>query len=223
MRENMRGNSQLRWIFAAISVVAASVLIAYFTGRATKQGEHEDLARGTELDPASLSVPETKQRSEPLQSDQAASDERAWVVVDPETVDQLPAYKEIVPGRVLVRVSEALRRGTAGDRITLEVPQIGKVLKGVVERVDVDPHGNTSYLGLVTEADGRNYRFVITAGTRNTFAHIGSAQGTFELVATGGTLGWLMPTRFMDQHVDYTQPDYVLMEEPEPEEDVPST
>lgn len=207
----------------AISVVAVSVLIAYFTGRANTQRERDDLAIGPELDSASLSVPDRTERSEPLESGQAASDERAWVVVDPETVDQLPAYKEIVPGRVLVRVSEALRLGTAGDRIMLEVPQIGKTLEGVVERVDTDPYGNTSYLGLVTEADGRDYRFVITAGTRNTFAHIGTEQGTFELVATGGSLGWLMPTRFMDQHVDYTQPDYFIPDEPAPTEDVPST
>ena len=219
----MRGNNKLRWILAATSVVAVSVLIAYFTERANTQRKRDDLAIGPELDPASLAVPDRTQRSEPLQSGQVASDQRAWVVVDPETVDQLPAYKEIVPGRVLVRVSEALRRGTAGDRITLEVPQVGKVLQGVVERVDTDPYGNTSYLGLVTEADGRDYRFVITAGTRNTFAHIGTEQGTFELVATGGSLGWLMPTRFMDQHVDYTQPDYVILEEPEPQEDVPAT
>ena len=219
----MKGNNQLRWIFAAISVVGVSVLIAYFAGLEDTQGERDDLPSGPERDLAFLASPDRTQRLEPLQSGQAVPDERAWVIVDPEMVDQLPEYKEIVPGRVLVRVSEALRQGTAGDRITLEVPQIGKTLEGVVERVDTDPYGNTSYLGLVTEADGRDYRFVITAGTRNTFANIGTAQGTFELVATGGTLGWLMPTRFMDQHVDYTQPDYILMEEPEPEEDVPST
>lgn len=219
----MKGNNQLRWILAGISVVAVSVLIAYFTGRANKQGEHDDLSRGPERASIPLVVSDGTQRSEPLQSGHAASHDRAWVVVDPETVDQLPAYKEIVPGRVLVRVSEALRLGTAGDRITLEVPQIGKALEGVVERVDTDPYGNTSYLGLITEADGRDYRFVITAGTRNTFAHIGTERGTFELVATGGSLGWLMPTRFMDQHVDYTQPDYVIPDEPGPTEDVPST
>ena len=219
----MKGNNQLRWILAALFVVALSVFTAYLMGRTVKQGERDDLVWNSELDPAPLSVPDGTQRPEPLQAGQAALDERAWVLVDPDTVNQLPAYKEIVPGRVLVRVSESLRRRTVDDRITLEVPQIGKSLEGVVDRVNTDPYGNTSYLGLVTDAEGRNYRFVITAGTHNTFAHIGTAQGTFELVATGGSLGWLMPTQFMDQHVDYSQPDYFIMEEPAPTEDVPAT
>ena len=63
-------------------------------------------------------------------------------------------------------------------------------------------------------------RFVITVGPRNTFAHIGTSRGTFELVATGGQLGWLMPTANMDQHVDYSQPDYYTQDESwSPEDD----
>ena len=210
----MRGNNRLRWILAAMSVVAVSVLIAYFEGRTKTPEQSNYRATGSEFDPAALSTPDGTQSVETFQSRQASLDESAWVIVDPKTAGQLPAYKEIVPGRALVRVSEELRKGTAGDRITLEVPQIGEALEGVVERVDTDPYGNVSYLGLVTEADGRDYRFVITAGPRNTFATINTSRGAFELVASHD-LGWLMPTAQMDQHVDYSQPDYFI---PEPEE-----
>ena len=137
----------------------------------------------------------------------------AWRILDPGSVDELPPYKEVAPGRVLVRISEALRLGTGGDRIALAVPQLGTTFEGVVERFETDPYGNVSYIGLLTEADGQDYRFIITAGARNTFAHIGTSHGTYELVANS-ELGWLMPTAGMDQHVDYSQPDYILPEEP---------
>ena len=149
---------------------------------------------------------------------QARFAESAWEIVDPDKVDELPSYKEVVPGRALVRVSEALRLGLAGNRIKLTVPQIGQAFDGAIEQVDQDPYGNLSYIGLHTEADGRKYRFIITAGARNTFAHIGTSRGTFELVAAAD-LGWLMPTANMDQHVDYSQPDYFIREEPPLDED----
>ena len=121
-----------------------------------------------------------------------------------------------MPTRALVRVSTALRQGAMSNRMTLAVPQLGRNFEGMIEEMDEDYWGNVTYLGLVRDVDGRNYRFVVTAGPRNTFAHIGTSKGTFELVATAGDLGWLMPTRDMDRHVDYSQPDYILPEEPRP-------
>ncbi|MDE0680153.1 MAG: M12 family metallo-peptidase [Gammaproteobacteria bacterium] len=89
------------------------------------------------------------------------------------------------------------------------MPQLGAIFEGIVERLETDSYGNVSYVGLLTEADGRDYRFIITAGARNTFAHITTSRGTYELVAKG-ELGWLMPTAGMDQHVDYSVPDYII-------------
>ena len=137
----------------------------------------------------------------------------AWVLVDPESVDELPPYKEVVANRALVRVSEALRQGTIADRVLLTVPQLGQQYEGVVEEVETDSWGNVSYVGLLRDVDDRDYRFLITAGAVNTFAHIGTSRGSFELVATGGELGWLMPTANMDQHVDYSRPDYFIEDE----------
>ena len=139
---------------------------------------------------------------------QGARANAGWVAVDPATVDELPVYKEIVPGRVLIRVLDAINEWEAGDEVVLGIPQLGADFDGAIERVEQDANGNRTYFGLVREVDGYSYRFVITVGPRNTFAHVGTSRGTFELVATGGNLGWLMPTANMDQHVDYTQPDY---------------
>ena len=138
--------------------------------------------------------------------------ENAWVVLDPESVDELPPYKEVVAGRALVRVSEVLRLGMGGGRIALHVPQLGTVFEGIVERAETDAYGNISYIGLLSEAGGGNFRFIITAGARNTFAHIGTSRGTYELVA-GSELGWLMPTAGMDRHIDYSKPDYIIPEQ----------
>ena len=145
--------------------------------------------------------------------DRPVGADSAWVVVDPATVDELPPYKEAVAGRALVRVSDALRLGVMTDRVVIAVPQVGQIYEGVIEVVETDPWGNISYVGLIRDVDDRDYRFLITAGARNTFAHIGTSRGTFELVVTGGTLGWLMPSVNMDQHVDYSKPDYYIVDE----------
>ena len=139
------------------------------------------------------------------------------MVVDEESVDVLPAYKEVVPGRALVRVGESLERWSKGGLVAFPVPQHRKTYTGLVERMDEDAMGNRSYVGFVDEA-GRKYRFVVTAGPRNTFARLGTPKGTFELVASAD-LGWLMPTAGMDQHVDYGQPDYMIDGAPAPRRD----
>ena len=142
----------------------------------------------------------------------------AWQVIDPDSVDELPEYKEVVPGRALVRISEVLQDWQEGDEVKLAIPQLGGSFDGVVERVDDDLWGNRSYTGLLKEPDGRDYRFVITVGPENVFAQLGTSQGTFELVASD-EIGWLMASRYMDQHVDYSQPDYYIVEEGPPESD----
>lgn len=136
----------------------------------------------------------------------------AWQVIDPESVDELPEYKEVVAGRALVRISEVLQDWQEGDEVLLAIPQLGGSFDGVVERVDDDLWGNRSYTGLLKEKNGRDYRFVITVGPENVFAQLGTSQGTFELVASD-EIGWLMASRYMDQHVDYSQPDYYIVED----------
>ena len=140
----------------------------------------------------------------------------AWTALDPDSVIELPQYKEIVPGRALVRISESLANWEKGDKVSLEIPQLGISFDGWVERMEVGPWGNRSYIGWLTEASGEDYRFTITVGPKNVFAYLGTSQGAYELVASN-EMGWLMPTRNMDQHVDYSKPDYYIVEERAPD------
>ena len=216
----MSEGRNLRWILAVAALVALGVILTWFVRRPTGApdefvpGQAAERAPGSADASAPMEVPEAPG----ARRGQAPPVDSAWVIVDAESVDELPPFKEMVPGRALVRVSEVLRLGLAGDRIRLEVPQIAEIFDGVIERVDQDAYGNLSYIGLLTGADGRDYRFIITAGPRNTFAHIGTSRGTFELVGSND-LGWLMPTANMDQHVDYSKPDYFIPEVRTPDED----
>lgn len=203
----MTPNNRLRGLLVAALVVAAVALTAYLATRT--HDANDDLGLDSQPVPAPVPLPDNAREGVRPES---AIVERAWVVVDPESVNELPPYKEFVSGRVLVRVSEALRLGASGDRIELTVPQIGHAFEGVVEKVETDAFGNVTYIGFVTEANGQNYRFVITAGPSNTFATIATSLGSYELVASHD-LGWLMPSAQMDQHVDYSQPDYFIPEE----------
>ena len=211
----MRTGNRLRWFLATALIIALGLLLAYFMLRAPETSEQT--GPDSVLPAAAKQQTQAKEQAEPPVA-QVPGGDAAWVVVDPESVDELPPYKEVVPGRALVRVSEVLRLGMAGDRIALEVPQLGRTFDGVVERLETDPYGNVSYVGLLKDTNGRDYRFVITAGARNTFAQIGTSRGTFELVASDD-LGWLMPTANMDQHMDYSQPDYIIREERPRDED----
>ena len=134
----------------------------------------------------------------------------AWQPLEIESVDpeRIPEYKEIVEGRVLVELSTGMWSWGEGDRIALAVPQIGAVYEPLIERVETALGNNRSYVGRLIEAEFP-YSFVITVGQRNTFANFSTPQGSFELV--GDTeLAWLMPVANMDQHVDYSQPDYYI-------------
>lgn len=206
----MTPNNRLRGMLVAALVVAAAALTAYFVTR-THDASRD---RGLDSSPVSapLSLPDNVRNPERPESASVVRAGSAWVVVDPESVDELPAYKEVVPGRALVRVSEDLRLGAAGNRIELTVPQIGRAFEGVVEQVETDAFGNVTYIGFLIDSNGQDYRFVITAGPRNTFANFATSLGSYELVASHD-LGWLMPSAQMDQHVDYSQPDYFIPEE----------
>ena len=195
----------------AFAVVIGLALIWAF-GLA-ERGEDSDARRDSLV--GSDSVPEAREAVSAAGPQSAVN--RAWEVLDPETVDELPEYKEVVPGRALVRISDSLSGWQEGDEVLLEIPQLGGSFDGLVERMDEDLWGNTSYTGLLKEANGRDYRFVITVGPENVFAQLGTSRGTFELVASN-EMGWLMPSSNMDQHVDYSQPDYYIVEERTPDD-----
>ena len=123
----------------------------------------------------------------------------AWqpLAIDSVEPERLPGYKEIVEGRVLVELSTGMWSWGEGERIALAVPQIGAVYEPVIERVETMLGNNRSWCCV----------------------NLSTPQGSFELV--GGTeLAWLMPVANMDQHVDYSQPDYYIPGEDFPDESI---
>ena len=174
------------------------------------------VATGDEFAPETDAPAGAAAAEEPAQMDVDA----LWSAIDAATVTELPAYKEAVQDRVLVRIGDVAGGWRAGQRIAIPIPQLNEVFTPVIERVQAGPNGSNdarSYIGTLTEVAGRVHRFTITVGPRNTFAHLSTPDGTYELVATG-ELGWLMPTATMDRHVDYSVPDFVVPEGPQPVE-----
>ena len=169
------------------------------------------LVTGDELAPENNTSAESVAAEQPGQMDFDA----LWTAIDESTVTDLPAYKEVVQDRVLVRIVNAPGGWRVGQRIAIPIPQLNEVFTPVIERIQSGPDSTRSYIGTLTEVAGRNHRFTITVGPRNAFAHLSTPDGTYELVATG-ELGWLMPTANMDQHVDYSVPDFIYPEEPQP-------
>lgn len=204
------GGRAFVWLLTLTSV--AVVLAVWFSFRGANEGPQESPAEAG----AAGSTPST-----PVPDDVDVppavvlpplpiGPNTAWQPLEIDSVarERLPEYKEIVEGRALVELSTGMWSWGVGDQITLAVPQIGAVYEPVIERVETMLGTNRSYVGRLIEAEFP-YSFVITVGQRNIFANISTPQGSFELV--GDTeLAWLMPVANMDQHVDYSQPDYYI-------------
>ncbi|MDE0363019.1 MAG: hypothetical protein OXI74_17735 [Rhodospirillaceae bacterium] len=162
------------------------------------------------------SATQTNARSEATAGQEPAQTdiEALWMPIDEGSVTDLPAYKEVVQDRVLVRLADVPGGWRVGQRIAIPIPQLNEVFTPVIERIQAGPNSTRSYVGTLTGVAGSVHRFTITVGPRNTFARLPTPDGTYELVATG-ELGWLMPTANMDQHVDYSMPDFVFPEGPQ--------
>lgn len=199
------------WISAAAALVLCSTLVLYL------------LLTGIPSDPEpQVSLDKTKSPSQPVlarldekttlgvpQQERVAAN-AAWVPVDVGEVkpERMPVYKEVVEGRVLVTLEPDIWTWDVGEMISIVVPQIGETYESVIDRVETGLGVNRSYIGRLID-DGHPYSFVITVGERNAFAHLGTHEGSYELV--GNTeFAWLMPTANMNQHVDYSKPDYFI-------------
>ena len=214
-------NARSKWRYGLWGAGGAILLIAalfHFTWRSPERaaaGPRDSLdspmVTGDEFAPETNAPPGPAAAEEPAQTDVDA----LWTAIDESTVSDLPAYKEVVQDRVLVRIGDVPGGWRVGQRIAIPIPQLNEVFTPVIERIQSGPDSTRSYIGTLTEVAGRNHRFTITVGPRNTFAHLSTPDGPYELVATG-ELGWLMPTANMDRHVDYSVQDFVYPEEPQP-------
>ena len=78
----------------------------------------------------------------------------------------------------------------------------------VLEKIETHING----IKTITAASLDNSaNLLVTIGQKSTFANISTPRGSYEFVGNT-THGWLMPSANMDQHVDYTKPDYVITE-----------
>lgn len=204
-------------IYVAVFVAAMlAVLVALMVGRERTVTSETDTAG---LDPrarATTAPPESavERASSPDQRDLAPSEQlpeegrSLWRSVDPATVDpaDIPAYKEVVKDRVLVRMADIAPSDiSVGDSLLVEVPQLGQTYPAVLERVEHGPGSTRSAAGSASGPNGEQRLFVYTVGPRSSFAFIDTPLGSYELMANR-RLGWLMPTLNMDQHVDYSKP-----------------
>ena len=140
---------------------------------------------------------------------------RVWRSVDEQAVVVLPVYEDgwSKAGRTLVDVSGAVdAAGTwqVGDRMAVELPQLGETYESTVERIDHLGHVH-SVRGLLVDGDGRERRVVVTVGPGRVFAYVDTAAGPYELVAND-RLGWLLPSSSMMAGIDFSKPDYLLPE-----------
>ena len=137
-----------------------------------------------------------------------------WSAADRGAVaaERLPAFQETFTDAELVSLASDMRTWQVGTRVAFDIPHTGATVESVIERVETGLAGNISYIGRVVGQDSP-YRMVVTMGARNTFAYIGTARGSYEMVGNR-EFGWLMTSAGMDQHVDYSKPDYYLPGDP---------
>ena len=192
---------------ALVAVLAILVLVGLPTHRSTPSTAPVPASAEPPVpEPAPIADPSVPRAAPPPATQEPVA---AWSEAEVDATTQLPPYKEVVAGRALVRVSPALRSLDVGDPIAIAVPQLGETWRTVVEEVERGPGAARSLIGALTESGGRRREFVVTTGNRYVFAWLDTPAGTYELVAPG-ELGWLMPSVNMDQHVDYSKPDYYI-------------
>ena len=148
----------------------------------------------------------------------AQSSTTLWRALDERSVNAKPPFDETwsEAGRVLVDVSEAAtaaRTWRVGDRVGIEIPQLGERYEASIDRIDAGPGYATAARGLATDTHGHGRRFVVTVGPGHVFAYVDTAEGPYELVGSD-RLAWLLPSRSMMAGFDFNKPDYILPEAP---------
>lgn len=163
--------------------------------------------------PESLHVQVSPPQNPPkhtVQTVRFSAENLLWTRVEPDQITtQIPPLKGDVTDAVLVEYDLSLRTYEVGDTIVLHIPQIDMTYKPKIKKIKHPNSSNRTIIGHLIEGEDRLFGFVITLGEKNAFAHISTPEGSYELVGND-KVGWLMPTRNMDQDVDYSKPDYVI-------------
>lgn len=152
------------------------------------------------------------ERPPPIQAPPPADE--AWKPLKERSVGTLPPFDESWSrrGRVLVDVSSAISAAPTwrvGDRLAVDLPQLGQRFEPVIERITEGADGSRSVRGRILEDGGRARRFVITVGPTRVFAYVDTSLGSYELIADS-RLGWLLPTSSMLAGWDFGKTDVVM-------------
>ena len=220
----MAADRQRKFVWhGLLTALALAVIIVLYRqgafdsgqGEATAEPPNEVVAPAPDAPPDAVTAPDSAQPQGEAASSALPSvpPDTAWLEVKATNVNPewVPEYHETVEGALLVALGDGMRTWNAGDTIALPVPQIGEVFRPVIDNVDTLIGNNRSYVGRTLAADAP-YSFVITLGEHETFGYVGTPHGSYEL-AGNTRLAWLMPTANMDQHVDYSKPDYFYLDE----------
>ena len=139
-----------------------------------------------------------------------------WRIASAEVKSPVPDYPDAwsTDGRVLVDVSDAVASAPTwrvGDRLGVELPQLGVHHEALIERIDEGMGHSRSARALIFHDDGTRKRFVVTVGPTRVFAYIDTVNGPYELVANR-QLGWLLPSSSIMAGFDFSKPDFIVPE-----------
>jgi len=139
-----------------------------------------------------------------------------WRVLDEGSAPALPPYSASwsEAGRLLVDVTATSREAPAwrvGERLAVEVPQLGGVRQWTVEHIDEGHDARSRSVRGWVDGDGQRWRIVVTVGPGRVLAYIDTPQGPVELTGNA-RLTWLVPSSSMMAGIDFSQPDYILPE-----------
>ena len=133
-----------------------------------------------------------------------------WSVVNNQSeMPDIPGAQRDIEDAVPIGINyDSLLNLSVGDEIIVEIPQLNSQMTVVLEKIKT--HINSIKTITATSIDN-SANLIVTIGKKSTFANISTSRGSYEFVRNT-THGWLMPSANMDQHVDYTKPDYVIRE-----------
>lgn len=206
------GTVTIRTLIAVAAAVGLGLLIALLW-RASDRGETVE-SDAVEHDAPVVPMPPSDVPVSGLQRQRLARP--LWRVVDEGSVQEAPPYAESwsEAGRVLVDVtatSQLVHLWRVGDRLAVEVPQLGGLREWVVERIDDGQDGRSRSVRGWIDGDGQRRRIVVTVGPGRVLAYFDTPQGPVELMGNA-RLAWLLPSSSMMAGIDFSKPDYILPE-----------
>ena len=133
-----------------------------------------------------------------------------WSVVNNQSeIPDIPGAQRDIEDAVPIGINyDSLLNLSVGDEIIVEIPQLNSQMTVVLEKIKTHISGIKT---ITATSLNNSANLLVTIGKKNTFANISTPRGSYEFVGNT-THGWLMPSANMDQHVDYTKPDYVITE-----------